>query len=66
MGAAYGYQLATSAGPGTTWSLGGGSLTGLALSPDAQYRHAHGRGPRAVHRRGAQQGKTASRQLTLQ
>ena len=67
VGAAYGYQLATSAGPGTTWSLGGGSLpTGLALSPDGAITGTPTGAALARFTVAARNGsKTASRQLTL-
>ncbi len=67
VGAAYGYQLATSAGPGTTWSLGGGSLpAGLALSPDGAVTGTPTGAALARFTVAARNGsKTASKQLTL-
>ena len=67
VGAAYGYQLATSAGPGTTWSLGGGGLpTGLALSPEGAITGTPTGAALARFTVAARNGsKTASRQLTL-
>ena len=52
VGAAYGYQLATSGGTAQTWTLASGVLpTGMTLSPEgALDRHADAGGTRAVHR----------------
>lgn len=66
-GAAYGYQLVTSAGAGATWSLGSGSLpAGLALSPGGAITGTPTAAALARFTVSASSGgKTASRQLTL-
>lgn len=67
VGAAYGYQLAATAGPGTAWSLAGGALpAGLALSPGGAITGTPTGPALARFTVSARDGsKVASKQLTL-